>query len=200
MNKFGLLSLSILLLLAYGCFSSSSPTRTFVLSETVLPSGESTIQIRIGRIVLPDYLKRWEMVTLVNEREVRINDFAQWGELLEDGVRRTLTGNFRKVLGDRQVLSASQLNGEDCWRLDYEFLSLAGNETGSFMVKAICKARTATDKKLFTIAFDVPCPPGKPEKLVKAHEEALGRLVLETLSQLQTQGQDSAAGDQNLAD
>ena len=185
MNRFLFLSLAVLMLLSYGCFSSSSPTRTFVLSKAVLAESEEPVQIRIGRIVLPDYLKRWEMVTLVKEREVRINDFAQWGELLEDGVRRTLTENFRQVLGAEQVLNASQLNEEECWRLDYEFHSLTGNAKGAFVVEVLCQARSAKEKKLFSIAFEVPCPPGKPEKLVEAHEEALGRLVLETLSQLQ---------------
>lgn len=179
------LSMMLLMLILHGCFSSSSPTRTFVLFKSALPAGESSIHIQIGRIVLPDYLKRWEIVTLENEREVRINDFAQWGELLEDGVRRTLTDNFRQVLGAGQVLGGSQLNGKDYWRLDYEFLSLTGNDQGAFMVKAICKARTASEKKLFTVVFDLPYTPGKPEKLVKAHEEALGRLVQETIAQLQ---------------
>jgi hypothetical protein len=82
-------------------------------------------------------------------------------------------------------LSASQPNGEDCWRLDYEFHSLTGNLDGAFVVDVLCQARNAREKKLFNIAFELPCPPGKPEELVEAHEEALGRLVLETLSQLQ---------------
>lgn len=197
MNRFCLLSLAALLLLSCGCFSSSSPTRTFVLSKTVLAASESPVRISIGRIVLPDYLKRWELVSLVKEREVRINDFAQWGELLEDGVRRTVTENFRQVLGADQVFTASPLDGEDCWRLDYEFLSLTGNMDGAFLVEVLCQARHATEKKLFTIAFEVPCTPGKPEKLVEAHEKALGRLVLETLIQLQKQ--DTVRASQNPA-
>jgi uncharacterized lipoprotein YmbA len=183
MNRF--LSLAVLTVLFCGCFSSSSPTRTFVLSKVALAKSEEPVQIRMGRIVLPDYLKRWEMVTLVKKREVRINDFAQWGELLEDGVRRTLTENFRQVLGAEQVLNANQPNGEDCWRLDYEFHSFAGNMDGAFALEVLCQARNAKEKKQFNIAFEVPYTPGKPEKLVEAHEEALGRLVLETLSQLQ---------------
>ena len=59
------LSLAVLTVLFCGCFSSSSPTRTFVLSKVVLAKSEEPVQIRMGRIVLPDYLKRWEMVTLV---------------------------------------------------------------------------------------------------------------------------------------
>lgn len=181
MNPFRLFLLVGLMLISYGCFSSSSPTRTFILSETVLPPGESSLRVRIGRIALPDYLKRWEIVTLVNEREVRINDFAQWGELLEDGILRILKENFRQVLG------VGQQNGEDCWLLDYEFLKLTGNGEGAFTVKAICKASTANDQKLFTIDFEVPCNSEKPDKLVKAHEEALGILVQKTLAELQEQ-------------
>jgi uncharacterized lipoprotein YmbA len=187
MNQLRIFSLLILTLFAYGCFSASPPTRTFILSAADLQVGDNTVKVRIGRIVLPDYLKRWEIITLVNEREVRINDFAQWGELLEDGVQRILTENFRQVLGLERVFGLSSADEADCWRLDYEFLALAGNEKGVLVVKAICRACRGDSKKLFTIAFEVPCVAAKSEEqLVKAHEVGLGRLVLETLSCLQT--------------
>jgi uncharacterized lipoprotein YmbA len=186
MNQMRILLLFILTLLAYGCFSASPPTRIFVLSATELQEVESKIKVRIGRVVLPHYLKRWELVTMANEREVRINDFAQWGELLEEGVKRIMTENFCQLLGNEQVFSFNSPPEADCWRLDYDFLALFGNEKGALLVKVICHARNADTTKRFSIAFELPCVAAKSdEQLIKAHEEGLARLALETLSHLQ---------------
>lgn len=173
----------------FGCFGTSSPTRTYVLSRTSLPAQESSLRIIIGRISLPEYLKRWEMVTMKNEREVRINDFAQWGQLLEDTVKRTLTDNFRQLLGESRVIPGYATAQPGDWKLDLDFLAFTGNEEGFFRVKAYCKASSGKQKKFFTIAFDLPCAVGKPEELVKAHEQALGRLAQETVSKLLEPGE-----------
>lgn len=194
MKQTRIFSLLILAVFAYGCFSGSSPTRTFVLSAVDLEASESTVKVQIGRIVLPAYLKRWEMVTLINGQEVRINDFAQWGELLEEGVRRTLTENFRQVLGAEQVTANKSTTEKGYWRLDYEFLALTGNEKGVFFVKTLCRASNAGNKKVFTIAFDMPYLVAKSERsLVEAHADALGRLVLETIACLQTDQEQETA-------
>ncbi len=186
MKQVRILSLLVLTMLAYGCFSSSRPTRIFVLSAAELQAVKSPIKVRVDRIMLPNYLKRWELITIVNEREVRINDFAQWGELLEDGVKRTMTENFRQLLGPEQVFNSISTDELDCWQLNYDFLALSGNESGSFMVKAICKARNANTTKRFPIAFELPDIAVKSEeKLIKAHEKGLARLALETLARLQ---------------
>ena len=154
------------------------------MSRGSLPFQETSLRVFIGRISLPEYLKRWEMVTVENEREVRINDFAQWGQLLEDTVQISLNDNFRQLLGEDRVLSKYAVPAQGIWKLDFDFLSFTGNEQGFFRVKAYCKASDEKQKKFFTIAFDLPYEAGKPEELVKAHEEALSRFVQEVAGKL----------------
>lgn len=67
--------------------------------------------IGIGPVKLAAYLKRPQIITRVDDNEVRLADFARWAEPLEDGIPKVLVENVSILLGTEKVLTAP-------WRAD----------------------------------------------------------------------------------
>ena len=87
-----------------GC-GTSAPTRFYVLSpmpaaeegsQVVL--GERCLAIGIGPITLPQYLERPQIVTRLNNNEMKLADFDQWAEPLKDNFTRVMAENLSALL------------------------------------------------------------------------------------------------------
>jgi uncharacterized lipoprotein YmbA len=87
---------------------SSPPTRFYVLSH--LPSSaqpstaaEQGLAIGVGPVQLPDYLDRPQIVTRSSDNELKLANFAQWAESLQDNFAQVLADNLAILLPTRQV-------------------------------------------------------------------------------------------------
>ncbi len=87
-----------------GC-GSSAPTRFFLLSAVSdaerLPrrAGDvGQLAIGVGPVELPRYLDRPQIATRAGQHELRLAEFDQWAEPLQDNVTRVLAENLSHVL------------------------------------------------------------------------------------------------------
>jgi hypothetical protein len=106
----GLLACAAVALLLTGCLLGPGTTRTtrlFVLNATATPAGSSDdasdLRLGIGRILLPEFLNRPQIVTRTGGNRVRMADFSQWAEPLEKGIPRVLSENLARLTGTDQV-------------------------------------------------------------------------------------------------
>lgn len=86
------------------------PTRHFTLqavSEEQAPQrdGSPELTVGVGPISLPSYLQRPQIVTLHEQNEYALSLTAQWGEPLEENVKRLLAANLRQLLTTDQVVA-----------------------------------------------------------------------------------------------
>lgn len=89
-----------------GCVTAASaPSRFYLMSP--LPEtqstpqsteGESCFAIGIGPVEFPAYLDRPQIVTRLNENELRLAEFDKWAEPLKDNFTRVLAENLSTLL------------------------------------------------------------------------------------------------------
>ena len=105
----GLLACTAAALLLTGCLGpgTTRPTRLFVLNATATPPVSSVdatdLRLGIGRITLPEFLNRPQIVTRPSANKVRMADFSQWAEPLEKSIPRVLSENLARLTGTDQV-------------------------------------------------------------------------------------------------
>jgi uncharacterized lipoprotein YmbA len=105
----GLLTCAVVTLLLTGCLGpgTTRSTRLFVLNASVSPAatngGTTDLRLGIGRIVLPEFLNRPQIVTRPSANRLSMADFSQWAEPLEKGIPRVLSENLVRLMGTDQV-------------------------------------------------------------------------------------------------
>jgi len=85
---------------------TTRPTRLFVLNATAPPAAgrSSDLRIGVGRIALPEFLNRPQIVTRTSANRLRMADFSQWAEPLEDSIPRVVSENLARSIGTDQVV------------------------------------------------------------------------------------------------
>jgi uncharacterized lipoprotein YmbA len=105
----GLISCLAIALLLTGCLGpgTTRTTRLFVLNATTTPPVSSVdatdLRLGIGRILLPEFLNRPQIVTRPSANKVRMADFSQWAEPLDKGIPRVLSENLARLTGSDRV-------------------------------------------------------------------------------------------------
>jgi uncharacterized protein len=92
---------------ACSVFPKSARPDFFVLTAlepppTAPPEGSGPT-VLVGRVVLPEYLDRTELVTRLTSNQLRVEDLELWAEPLRDSVPRILEQNLASLLGPGQV-------------------------------------------------------------------------------------------------
>ena len=84
-----------------GCLQARPDRTRFFLLNGETPSGHEAgvTEVGLGPINLPQYLDRPEMVSRVDDYEVRVEQDAQWAEPLHDGLLRALRQDLSRSLG-----------------------------------------------------------------------------------------------------
>jgi uncharacterized lipoprotein YmbA len=94
-----ILSILVVVMLAFSGCASTEPTRFYLLSPEANPAPiagvaeQTNITIVIGAIRLPEYLKRSQIVTRLSE-----NELDRWAEPLERNFTQVLTQNIEQLL------------------------------------------------------------------------------------------------------
>ena len=99
-----------LLLLLSGCLGpgKSSPTRFYVLSslnraETEPVADLENVAIGVGPVRIPGTLDRSQIVTRTAQNEIRLSQFANWGDPLGAGFTRVLADNLSILLNTENI-------------------------------------------------------------------------------------------------
>ena len=126
------LILGISVVVFSGC-ANTPPTRFFVLSPS--PNFEKVwnredgrcFAIGIGPVKLPEYLNQAEIVTRITQNELRLDEFAQWAEPLEDNISRALAENLTSLLCTRSIAIFPWKGGIPIdYRIDVQVIQLDG--------------------------------------------------------------------------
>lgn len=104
-NRPNITSFKVLALCAFASLSacSTSPDPRLYLMKSangpVLSQGNSQVSVLVGPIVMPEYLKRHEIVYRSNAHGIKINEFDRWAESLERNMTSVITSNLATHLG-----------------------------------------------------------------------------------------------------
>jgi hypothetical protein len=126
------LILGFLAILLSGC-ASTPPTRFFVLGSISgpekirSPEGERCYALAIGPVQVSEYLNQPEIVTRINQNEVRVDEFAKWAEPLENNVSRVLADNLLSLLCIRSI-AVAPWRGQPLidYRIDVNMIQMDG--------------------------------------------------------------------------
>jgi len=135
-----------LLFLMLGCLgpTKSRPTRFFVL--TSLYSAETrpapvanlkNIAIGVGPVRISGKLDRPQIATATGENEIRLSEFAQWGDPLGSGIARVLAENLSYLLDTEKVaifpwLQATQTD----YQVTVDVTNFIGTPGGDVLLRA----------------------------------------------------------------
>lgn len=94
-TPFKLLTFCALLSLS-ACASSPEP-RLYLMKSAdgpVISQDSSQVSVLVGPIVMPEHLKRSEVVYKSNDHDISINEFDRWAESLERNMTTVITSNL----------------------------------------------------------------------------------------------------------
>lgn len=136
-----------------GC-ASTPPTRFFVLSSS--PNFEKVrnreggrcFAIGIGPVKLPEYLNQAEIVTRITQNELRLDEFAQWAEPLEDNISRALAENLSSLLCTRSMAIFPWKGGIPIdYRIDVQVIQMDGMLGKNALLDITWSITDGTDRK-----------------------------------------------------
>ena len=147
------LILGIFVVVFSGC-ASTPPTRFFVLSSS--PNFEKVrnregghcFAIGIGPVKLPEYLNQAEIVTRITQNELRVDEFAQWAEPLEDNISRALAENLSSLLCTRSIAIFPWKGGIPIdYRIDVQVIQMDGMLGKNALLDMTWSITDGTDRK-----------------------------------------------------
>lgn len=95
------------------CAGKSATSKFFVLSslpQSALSAAEGGA-IGVLPVAMPDYLDRPQIVTRLNENEIRLDEYHRWAEPLKDSFTRVFVQNLSSILGSAKVVRTTESQG-----------------------------------------------------------------------------------------
>jgi uncharacterized lipoprotein YmbA len=147
------LVLGFLVMVIFGC-ASTPQTRFFVLSsisgseKTGNREGEHCFAIGIGPVKIPEYLNQPDIVTRITPNEVRLHEFAQWAEPLENNISLTLAENLSSLLCTRSIAIFPWKGGTPIdYRIDVNVGQMDGTLGESALLEVSWSIADGADRK-----------------------------------------------------
>ncbi|MEJ2164059.1 MAG: PqiC family protein [Desulfobacterales bacterium] len=135
-----------LLFLLTGCLApaKSSPTRFYILtsiySEKVKPAPVADLKnaaIGVGPVRVSGKLDRPQIVTSTGDNEIRLSDFADWGDSLGAGFSRVLAENLSYLLNTTNVSIFPWLQAiQTDYQVTVDLTDFIGTPGGDVMLRA----------------------------------------------------------------
>jgi uncharacterized protein len=158
----------------------SSPRANFY-TLSADPALESTgaalpVSVVVGPVTIPDLVDRPQMVTRVTGNEVRLNEYARWGEPLRNGVAGVIAADLTRLLGSPRVAASSQSAADaDACRVRVDIVQFDSMPGEAVAIDALWTVRVAGRSALLTGRSTVrePVQGAGDAALVAAHSRAL---------------------------
>jgi uncharacterized lipoprotein YmbA len=153
----------------------SSPRSNFytLSPDTTLESAGAplSVSVVVGPVTVPDLVDRPQLVTRVSGNEVKLNEFARWGEPLKSGVADVIAADLTRLLGSQRVSVSSQMvAGTEAYRVRVDILQF-DSMPGEALWTVRVTGRTALLTGRSTIRE--PVQGADDAALVAAHSRAL---------------------------
>ena len=127
----------VCLLLLVGCAARTPEVSYYSLSSMGQFEGsahhmvKSDLSLGIGPVTIPDYLKRVQIATRLDDNRFRFNDFHRWSGLFEENIVTVIGNNLGTLLGTDKVASYPWLDYfTPDYRIIIEFQQFDGNLQG----------------------------------------------------------------------
>jgi uncharacterized lipoprotein YmbA len=99
------------------------------------------VSIVVGPVTVPELVDRPQMVTRVSDNEVKLNEFARWGEPLKSNIPLALAGDLSQLLGTDRVGVFPQNMGASAWQVGVDVLRLDATPGASVTIEALWTVR-----------------------------------------------------------
>ena len=122
----------IFLLLALSGCATTAPARFYLLSPlsgqgAPSPTAQRRVTVGIGALQLPAYVDRPQIVTRLSPNELKLAEFDQWAEPLQDNFMRVLAENLGVLLAARTVaVFPRRGSASSDYQIDVEVLRMDG--------------------------------------------------------------------------
>ncbi|ACC69842.1 PqiC family protein [Paraburkholderia phymatum] len=165
------------------CASPRSSFYTLSPDSTLESVGAPlSVAVVVGPVTIPELVDRPQLVTRVSGNEVRLDEFARWGEPLKSGVADVIAADLTRLLGSKQVSVSSQtVAGTEACRVRVDIVQFDSMPGEAVAVDALWTVRVAGRTTLLTGRSTVREPvQGTDEAaLVAAHSRALAAVSRE---------------------
>ena len=158
---------------------SSPHSNFYTLSpDTTLESAGAplSVSVVVGPVTVPDLVDRPQLVTRVSGNEVKLNEFARWGEPLKSGVADVIAADLTRLLGSQRVSVSSQMvAGTEAYRVRVDILQFDSMPGEAVAVDALWTVRVTGRTALLTGRSTIrePVQGADDAALVAAHSRAL---------------------------
>ncbi|MEM5372075.1 PqiC family protein [Paraburkholderia azotifigens] len=179
--KRSMLSRGAYLCVALMLAACASPRSNFytLSPDSTLDSTGAPLQVPVvvGPVTVPELVDRPQLVTRMSGNEVKLNEFARWGEPLKSGVADVIAADLTRLLGSQRVsVSAQTVAGTQACRVRVDIVQFDSMPGEGVAVDALWTVRVAGRDTLLTGRSMVrePVQGADDAALVAAHSRALG--------------------------
>ena len=160
------------------------PTRFFVL-HSIAPAGggnpaaAAAVEIGVGPVRLPDYLRRPQVVRRVGESRVELSEFDRWAEPLDTAVPRVVAENLRSRIPGAVVFTYPWPVGSVRYEVQIDVLQFEANAQGGAELVARWSLRDGKKRTVLAgreTQLRHPAADSTTEAAVSAMSEALAEL------------------------
>ena len=158
----------------------SSPRSSFytLSSDAALESAGAPmpVSVVVGPVTVPDLVDRPQLVTRLSNNEVKLNEFARWGEPLKSGVADVIAADLSRLLGSPRVSVSSQtVAGTEAFRVRVDIVQFDSMPGDAVAIDALWTVHVAGRTALLTGRSTVreQVQGADDAALVAAHSRAL---------------------------
>lgn len=188
--------LTIALACLTGCAvieTKSDPSRFYVLESPAIPPSAADapawpFALAVGRVSLPDYLDRPQVVTRSDDNRVTFSEFHRWPESLDRAVTRVFSDVLASHLRAARVVREPSLDVyRDGVLVQVDALRFEGALGGEVVLRARWRAMAIHNGDVLTSgehSVSVPSSGGSYDAYAVAMSEALDRFAAEVAARL----------------
>jgi uncharacterized lipoprotein YmbA len=109
------------------------------------------VSVVVGPVTVPELVDRPQLVTRVSGNEVKLNEFARWGEPLKSGVADVIAADLSRLLGSQRVSVSSQtVAGTEACRVRVDIVQFDSMPGEAVAIDALWTVRLAGQTALLT--------------------------------------------------
>lgn len=182
------------LLTVISACASSPDARLYILesagANATSANGEAKT-VFVSPVVLPDYLKRDEIVYRSGAHRIEVAQYDRWAEPLDRNITSVIAANLTSRFGAENVIDYySNFSAQSDMTLRVRILEFVSTEENNVILKAVWElAQRGQEEALFSREIDIPVRSGvlgqNIDSTVRAMSEALNQLSQEIANSIE---------------
>jgi len=168
-------------------------SETGVTQRTISVEPQVKPALAVGPVLLPEHLKRPQIVTRSEDSKLQIAEFERWAGSLKSQIETVLVINLSAELRDFAITGYRKSYADPVYRVAVEVTELLGRLGGTleFSVSWVLTDSTGEEKTrtLFSSQIQIPIEGADYGALVAAHQEAVKTLSQQIAAAVRQQRQ-----------